>query len=312
MGESFLVSRLSSLGDVVCTLPAACALKQRFPSCHITWIVDPRFSPVVESCAAVDTVIEYRPSFNAKTWPRFDQKFDVAFDMQGLFKSAVPVWLARADRKLGYHWQREGANLFTQPVLPDPSSNHIVDQYLDVVRAAGCEVHEAEFGLQTTPESKDRVSQLLEAEGVKGNYVIINATAAWSTKRWPMERFATLSRGIADFGLTPISIGTASDSDVNDELAAMAGVEVPNFAGKTGISELIALIAGAAAHVGGDTGSTHIAAAVGVPAVGLYSITNPIRSCPYGQIENCHYSTDSLAAISSDAVLATLGKVIRR
>ena len=43
----------------------------------------------------------------------------------------------------------------------------------------------------------------------------------------------------------------------------------------------------AAAHVGGDTGSTHIAAALDKPAVGLYSITRPQRSCPYGQIDRC-------------------------
>lgn len=306
MGESFLISRLSSLGDVVCTLPVACALRRQFPSCHITWVADPRFAAVARSCKAVDDVVECRPSLSPDSWPTFSRRFDIAFDMQGLAKSAIPVWRARADRKLGYHWQREGANFFSQRVLPDPTSNHIVDQYLDVARAAGCEADYAEFGLVPSSEGSERVNELLKTHAVPERFVVMNATAAWATKRWPLEHFAQLAGGLKDAGFAPISIGIAGDRDANDQLSSLAGFEIPNLAGKTGIAELIALIARASAHVGGDTGSTHIAAALGVPAIGLYSITNPARSCPYGQVERCHYSLESLDSIKPEDVLTTV------
>jgi ADP-heptose:LPS heptosyltransferase len=72
---------------------------------------------------------------------------------------------------------------------------------------------------------------------------------------------------------------------------------------------LVALVALAKAHVGGDTGSSHLAAALGIPAIGLYAITRPKRSCPYGQIERCLYEPSGLAGISTASVLAKLREV---
>jgi heptosyltransferase-1 len=75
-----------------------------------------------------------------------------------------------------------------------------------------------------------------------------------------------------------------------------------DLTGQTNIGELVSLIGLSAAHVGGDTGSTHIAAALGRPAVGLYSITRPARSCPYGQVERCQYDPQGLANIVPEQV----------
>src|SRR4051812_6471399 len=108
----FLLSRLSSLGDVVCSLPAAGALKKAFPECHLTWMVSPKFADVMKMCRWVDDVRTASPKFNASTWPTHDELYEAALDLQGLLKSAACIAKAKAGRKLGYHWQREGAWLF--------------------------------------------------------------------------------------------------------------------------------------------------------------------------------------------------------
>jgi ADP-heptose:LPS heptosyltransferase len=82
------------------------------------------------------------------------------------------------------------------------------------------------------------------------------------------------------------------------------------WTGTTTVGELIALLSLASAHIGGDTGSTHIAAALGVPCVGLYSITNPRRSCPYGQIDSCLHDPVSLKNITVEQVISKLGGVL--
>jgi hypothetical protein len=81
--------------------------------------------------------------------------------MQGLSKSGLVVARARAGKKLGYHWQRELAPLFSAPVKPDPSSLHVVDQYVDVARAAGAECDRADFGMQPSEEEQ---AQMQEAQ----------------------------------------------------------------------------------------------------------------------------------------------------
>jgi len=123
--KRFLIARLSALGDVVCSLPAASALKATWPDCHITWVADPRFAGIAQCCEAVDEVRVVKPSL--RSIPTYSEPFDAAFDLQGLLKSGLCLARAKAKTKLGYHWQREGSFLFSSPVAPDPTSWHIVD-----------------------------------------------------------------------------------------------------------------------------------------------------------------------------------------
>ncbi|MCX7799630.1 MAG: glycosyltransferase family 9 protein [Fimbriimonadales bacterium] len=298
---SFLISRLSALGDVVCSLPAAGALKAGHPGCRVVWVCDPRFAALPRLCRHVDEVVEAKPQLNPKSWPVFGEEFEAALDLQGLAKSAIVVARARARRKLGYHWQREGSWLASQAVLPDPSSTHIVDQYVDVARAAGGSAHQADFGLRPAEKDLDSVRSKL---AVGDPFVVLNPGAAWATKRWPSERCGRLIDLLALQGLRTVLIGGRAESDHASARAALEATRsgAANLCGQTSLGELVALLSLAKAHVGGDTGSTHLAAALGVPAIGLYSITRPQRSCPYGQIHRCLYEPEGLDRIAPEAV----------
>jgi heptosyltransferase I len=304
---SFLVSRLSSLGDVVCSLPVAAALKAGYPDCRVVWAVDPRFAGIVECCTAVDEVVRRKPSFKLRE-PPIPGEFDAALDMQGLLKSASLVWKAKAKRKLGYHWQREGAWLFSQRVLPDPTSVHIVDQYVDVARAAGGVAERAVFSLAPKEEDLDSVKQKLVESGVEGKFVVMNAGAGWATKRWPAAHFAQLIDALGEHQIRTVLIGGKADADIDaaNEVISSAKAIPVNLLGQTSVRELVALLSLADAHVGGDTGSTHLTAALAKPAIGLYSITKPARSCPYGQVDRCHYDPEGLRFILPDTVLTTV------
>lgn len=306
----FLISRLSALGDTVCSLPVAAALKRAYPDCHITWAVDPRFAGIVECCTAVDEVVRVKPSL--KTIPKYGDRFDAAFDLQGLLKSALCIARAKADRKLGYHWQREGARFFSQRILPDPTSFHIVDQYIDVVRAYGVETHRADFAIKAKEEDVLSVRRKLKERGVIGRIMVVNAGAGWVTKRWPPAHFAQVIDAVQEVGVRAVLVGgkAAADREAADEVIKLCKTAPADLLGETGVRELVALIRLASVHIGGDTGSTHLAAALDIPAVGLYSITRPQRSCPYGQIERCHYDPQGLANIRPDAVLETIRGII--
>lgn len=308
--KRFLISRLSALGDVVCTLPAAVALRRTFPDASITWAVDPRFAGVVECCGAVDEILRLKPGIAPRTWPKVEGSFDVALDMQGLFKSGIVVARSTAGRKLGYHWQREGARLFTSPVMPDSTSFHVVDQYVDVARAAGAEASTAQFDLAPQPDEVASVKTKLEA--LSGPLIVLNPGAGWVTKRWPPAHFSSLIDRLSADGCACALIGGKAEPDQAAAREVMQGCKSGplNLAGQTTVRELIALIGLTAVHVGGDTGSSHIAAALGRPAVGLYSITRPERSCPYGQIARCHYDAASLANIQPVDVYKTVKEAL--
>jgi len=280
-----LISRLSSMGDVVCTLPAACALKDAGVATEIVWVCDRRFADLPRHCDAVDEVVEWTKA-EARDRRRWHELglFDVALDLQGLLKSALVVGAANAKRRYGYHWQREGARFFSAPVKPDPTSFHIVDQIVDVARFLGAEVDRARFGLQPSPEATDSV--LAKVGHRSRPWVVVNPGAGWPSKRWRPESVAQLCDQVVEKSGTPTLIGGPDVLPVRDTVAANLRHPCVDLVGQTTIPELVALIALADAHVGGDTGSTHIAAALGKPAVGIYTVSDPRRVCPYGQIDN--------------------------
>ena len=303
---NFLISRLSALGDTVCSLPAAVALKRAFPDSHISWVVDPRFAGIVECCQAVDEVITVKIS--ARTIPTYSLDFEAALDLQGLLKSGLCLMKAKAKRKVGYHWRREGAWLFSERILPDRTSFHVVDQYVDVARAVGGVMDRAEFQLLAKESDSDHVRGILSDNQLNRPFVVINAGAGWATKRWLPESFASVIDALDANGLGSVLIGGKGQSDIDaaTQVINLCKSSPVSLIGKTSVRELIALIALSSAHLGGDTGSSHVAAALSKPAIGLYSITKPLRSCPYGQLANCLYDPNSLANIRPDAVLSVL------
>lgn len=290
----FLVSRLSALGDVACGLPVATALKQGHPGCEVVWLCDRRFAGIPQLCPDIDhvEVLEKDP----KKWKAQMQalgEFEVGIDLQGLLKSALPISSARCKQRVGYHWQREGSWLFTSAVKPDPSSIHVVDQYVDVARAVGGISDRAVFNLVPNPEDVATVQDLLRDLGHEAGrpLVLANAGAGWGTKRWPPELYARLVRDLGD-RVTFAFLGTEADRPAFNEVVAAwkssdpDGIGVPvDLLGKTNVRQLVALISRCDLHVAGDTGSTHIAAALGRPCIGLYTLTRPERCCPYGQYD---------------------------
>lgn len=290
----FLVSRLSALGDVACGLPVATALKKGHPGSEVVWLCDRRFAGIPQLCPDIDhvEVLEKDPK-NWKSQMQALGEFEVGIDLQGLLKSALPISYARCKQRVGYHWQREGSWLFSSAVKPDPSSIHVVDQYVDVARAVGGIADRAVFNLVPNPEDVGTVQDLLRDLGhVAGRpLVLANAGAGWGTKRWPPELYARLVRDLGD-RVTFAFLGTEADrSALNEVVEAWRelgplGADAPvDMLGKTSVRQLVALISLCDLHVAGDTGSTHIAAALGRPCIGLYTLTRPERCCPYGQYD---------------------------
>jgi ADP-heptose:LPS heptosyltransferase len=284
------ISRMSALGDVICTLPTACALKRGMPDCEIVWGVDRRFAGIPPLCSSIDQVWTVPKKLSeAREEGRKLGHFDISLDMQGLLKSAIATRCVSADRRLGCHWQREGAGLFSQKVLPDPTSLHIIDQNVDVARAVGGEGDRAEFNLKPAEKDVEAVRSRLVDVGVDLNkpMVLFNGGAGWVTKRWAPENFVYTANAVTEAGGCAVFLGAPNETVIWDELVEAGLSRAHSMIGKTNIPELVALVDQCTAHVAGDTGSTHIAAALDKPAFGVYMLTRPERTGPYGQRHRC-------------------------
>lgn len=295
--QRVLIIKMSALGDIIHALPVSAALKEAYPHLELSWAVEEAFLPLVAHNPYLHKVFTLpkmsgKRLLSGKAWRECVKKlnvvrrenFEVTLDLQGLTKSATVAAWSGAQARLGYHWLRELAPFVETAVPQRVESVHIVDQYLDVAHFLGADPRKVQFPL-TVPEEEDRaVVAMLNAQGVDADapFIAINPASAQRIKMWGVEKYSALIDAISDDLRLPSVLVTA-DGDVAAQVAAHTTRPFANLARRTSLIQLAAVLKRCTAHVCGDTGSGHIAAAFGRPVVSIMGPTNPDRLCPYGQ-----------------------------
>jgi len=227
--KNILIAKPSAMGDIVLTLPALTALHKSFPDAKISWLVRPEFAPLLENHPHLTEVIPFDRKFLGKAWfhPRAfgalisligrlrRGRFDVAFDFQGLFRTAILAWLSGCKKRVGMANAREFAGLlYTDKVPPDPDNPHLVDYYMRMIHAAGAAEQSVEFVFPQDRAAAESVANLLASHGIaEKNYAVLVPGSAQADKCWPVERFAILAENISSqFGLPIVAAGTASEA----------------------------------------------------------------------------------------------------
>ncbi|MGA2093323.1 MAG: glycosyltransferase family 9 protein [Sedimentisphaerales bacterium] len=292
--KNILIIKPSALGDIVLALPALSALRHSFPQAKISWLVRPEFADLLQGHPDLDELILFDRRLLGKWWYQwkanvelkrlfnrlYNERFDLVFDFQGLFRTGFFGWITGSKRRFGMAGAREFAHLFYTDKIPqDSSCIHLVDYYLKMVASAGAQHCGIEFKLPQDTKADEAVRKLLLSKKVNiENYVVLVPGAAQPEKRWPIERFAELAKKISlRFGSSIVAIGSQGERDYIGKI----GGEIINMAGRTTIRELISLVKGASLVISNDTGPGHIAAALGVPVVMIFGPTNPARVCSY-------------------------------
>jgi heptosyltransferase-1 len=284
-----LVVRLSSIGDVVHTLPAAATLTAR--GWETGWIVEPAALPLLTGNPAVAWATEapaakafrLRPALAAVRSLRA-RRCDVALDLQGLWKSAAWARLSGARRVLGYARaaRREAASalLLGETVPLTIQAPHVIDKNLALLRALGIDaVGSREFPLPEDRAVASGVEQRL-ANTVGGSFVVLNGGGGWASKLWPAEAFGALARALGERGVVSlVTWGPGEDALADRIVASSDGRARRCF--PTTLLELVEILRLAQVVVAADTGPLHIACAVGTPVVGLYGPTDPARNGPF-------------------------------
>jgi lipopolysaccharide heptosyltransferase I len=287
-GEVLLV-RLSAIGDVIHTLPAAAALSRR--GWRVSWLAEPAARPLLEGNPAVAEVIAAPP---ARAWrlgavrqalsTLRRSRRDVALDLQGLWKSAAWTRLAGARRAVGFgpRWRREplSATLLTEQATLGPEVVHVIDKNLALLATVGLSATgQREFPLPAAEPARARVAAALEAESL-ADYVVLNPGGGWASKLWPPASFGKVAEGLRDRGLAAVVSWGPGEEELADEVvAASAGAARRAF--PTTLLELAELARRARLVVAADTGPLHLACAVGAPVVGIFGPTDPARNGPW-------------------------------
>lgn len=289
-GPRFLISRLSHIGDAILTLPLACELKRHLPECQIAWAAEGAASKLLRLHPAIDRLIPVPRGWLRRpaAWRQLRGELrsfqpEIAFDPQGLLKSAALARLSGAPLRIGFggKFGREGSAWLNNRLVR-PRSTHLVDRTLELLRGIKLEPGEVRFDLPVCQESLDRCQSWLEAEGLK-QFLLLNPGAGWPSKQWPADRFGLLAQAAERaFGLPSVVLWAGDAERAMAQEAVAASSHSARLAPPTSLPDLAALASLAEVFVAGDTGPLHIAVAMGCACVGLYGPTRPQDSGAYG------------------------------
>lgn len=296
----FLIIRLGALGDLVHAIPVAAALRRAFPTAQIDWLVNGRHRGILDLVPVIDQllVIDDRGSTNGGTSlvgairMARRARYDVAIDLQSLINSAILAHSSGAHRVIGF-----AARLLREPMarlfyreMHDPGgggmfdpgeARHVVQTNLGLLGALSIAPEAPEFPI--APVTSAVAREACERSG--GPYVLFNPGAGWPNKRWPPDRMGAVAAAVRErHGLTSWVSWGPGERELAVEVAACSGGAASPLP-ETSVADLVALARGAALMISGDTGPTHIAAAVGTPIVGLFGPSRPERNGPWSSLD---------------------------
>lgn len=335
---NILIVKLSAIGDVIHALPVAGALKQHLPQARITWVVEKSAYDLLTNNPHIDEIIIFdKPRFKSlgglmQNAPQFvrelrSRRFDLALDLQGLFKSAAIAYLSGAPRRYVYCNAREYSHLLAKQICGPHANGHIVEQYLDVVRELGAHVTAAEWAIYPTRQEQQAAQNIASQAGLSfaKPYVVMAPGANWPNKRWPVKNFFCLVDWLAGQNIQAVIIGGPGDQQLAEQIMSGSLSAPVSIVGQTSLKQLAHIISNAKALVGGDTGPMHLAAALKTPVVALMGPTDTRRNGPYGQPENalitsfechgcwrraCPKELDCLSGIETDSVQVVLQRLL--
>ncbi len=314
---NILIVKLSSLGDVVHTMPAVQDIRRALPQAQIDWVVERGFAPLVQRCAGVRRVIpcelrRWRKAPFAVTtraeWAAFRSElqreaYDAVIDLQGLTKSALVAWLARltpggqryalANRTEGSGYEAPTRWVAHRTIRIAPHVHAVQRSRELCARALGYSVPQQEiFGLQPhlgqgeiAPE-KIAIGMLSARPCV----ALVHGTSR-ANKQWPATHWLALAQRLDAAGYdVALPHGTNEEQQSSEALARQMphAVVWPRLA----LDALTDALASCAGVIGVDSGLSHIAVALDLPHVQLYNfdtawrtgpIDRPRQRCVYAQ-----------------------------
>lgn len=300
-----LIVKLSSIGDIIHTLPTLAAIHHNLPEAKISWVVEKRSAemlrdnPLLKRLIEVDTKSVRRKgeirsglsAFGGQLRELRATDFDVALDFQGLLKSAAIAKLARTASRYGFAREalREPASRFLlNKKFEIDLKSHVIVKNLALARQAlniPTPEKDFEFPIFTRPEHVSEAEKIISQTGA--NFAILNPAGGWATKLWQAEKFGELADRLwEENGLTSVVAVAPNEMPLAERVlkANKSGKIVSAAPSLKGFYELAKL---AGVYVGGDTGPTHLAVAAKAPVVGLFGPTewwyngspNPLDIC---------------------------------
>lgn len=286
-----LVRLRVGLGDLLCSAPALRELARFRPDLEITVVTWPELSGIVERVGYGADLLafpgfpgipdrppgrsEMRSGWQAFTATAAERRFDLALQCYGDNPAANRVTAALAARLVGGFaptgWQPPHGT--EQLHLRYPTEEHEIRRHLLLLQRLGLPLTPSSGRLEflTTGDEEQEHQRRLTGLGLAPErYAVLHPGASSPSRRWPVTSYAEVAVELHGQGLTVVVTGSVDERPLVVALAEEAGVPVVDLSGRTDLPGLALLLRDAAVLVGNDTGTAHLAAAVGARSVTIF------------------------------------------
>lgn len=289
--KRILIRMPNWLGDVVMSLPAVHYVRRLFPHAWIACLVKETMSEIVRNSDDFDAVLSYehkpgmRAIFKKARTIRSLRKafFDIAVLFTNSFESALWAYAAGIPLRLGYKADARGF-LLTHALRRNTEPIHQIQEYLHLCRYLGkAEVRDAPQ-VRISPLDQRWAEDFLRSLNLLPDCPLIAfcpGAAYGPAKMWLAGRFIELARRLSEtFSARFLILGGSNDREACSVVADGIGRDAVSLSGKTTVRELAALLKQCVLLVANDSGPLHLAAATGIPTIGIFGPTDPRRSAP--------------------------------
>jgi len=282
------------VGDVAMSLPALKALRASFPSDHLAVLARPWVADLYRLRRDVDEVVVEDPAgreAGAEGRRRLAaelraKSFDRALLLPTSFGAAWTVQQAGIPERYG--WASEGRAALLTHALPPRlfRGRHQIWKHLFLVEAAGAALPDApDASWEVTGDVAAKGRAVLESAGWDGRPFLAAhvASFAHAAKRWELPSYAAVFDRFAETkGLTTVLLGSRDEGAANGEAAGLLRrARVHDLSGKSTLTDVLGILSLARLFIGNDSGLSHLAGAVGTPAVVVFGPTDPDATRPW-------------------------------
>ncbi len=287
--EKILIVKLSSLGDIIHTLPAFKAIRDEYPESKICWVVEKNGAEILRHLEGLNEIIIFdtltwrKKPFSLKTVKELREsikkirgRFDLAIDFQGTLKSSFITFISASKERIGFGKENLkepiSSIFYTKRLVPIPENTHVIYKNLKILEIIGIK--------KDLPVFPKLILNTDLPEDLKFNgdrLIIINGGGGWETKIWLKGRWRELALKIKELDYEPLFLwGNKAEKERMEE-ESRGDIPLAPF---LSISQLMKLISLSRLVISGDTFPLHIADLLGIPAVGIYGPSNPSRNGP--------------------------------
>jgi heptosyltransferase-1 len=283
------IIKLSSLGDVLHTIPAFSLLRKNYPQAVISWIAEPAAAELLKNFNGLNAILSIhlkRPGLSEKLKEvkrflrTYKNSFDLLFDFQGLMKSALLT-----NRLGGYSVGFHKSNLreplarcfYRHRVSPFDENQHVIYKNIHLIRPFLTEepVDYPDYPLKNIPVDEG-LQTFFDQNGLEQKrYVILNVGGGWQSKILPVETFYEILVSLKNKFKMVLLWGNGVERQRAGDLSQKTGVPVSDY---FNFPQLINFIKLSRTIITSDTLAMHIADMVNTPSIGIFGPSQPSRN----------------------------------